>query len=331
MIMSKYISMSRFIVALWIAACCWPVAGLSQDFVQPFQTQQAEQRLGNQLVALIGFTALPGLSGSRFNVDSGANGPQFRIDKLAASSGRDLWQLAEGVRFRLEGGLGYLYADEKSFALVDLPENAAAVKTDREVYSGQIGAGLSVSLSEHFTLRPTLHVALSHFSNETGLGLLPDIDGDVDPDDLFIFDWSLWAASVAASLRAIYDQDVGAGNIRAELAFAQAYTEIIDAPSDGLRLSGSHGAAKLTGKWRQPTGLTLFDRPLYWDVFASATRLTGGGRAALGFDEFVTIGAGLLLDIRRDNIPLSDALRVQIAAIKGDNVEGGQISFGLRF
>ena len=279
-------------------------------------------RIGQQLITLINFTALPGISGGRYSVTRGQPGPDYDFSKLNIG-GSTLWKL-ESQRFdiHLEGGFGYLKTDENSFGLSD----GLLVKTDRNIYSGAVGAGLSVPLFDYFTVRPIVRVALSQVDNRTKLG---EVDIDSSIDEILRFDWSLKAVTVGLALQLRYDRMFGERRVESRITYTHAYTDVFDAPSNSLAFSGHNDVITALGRFTVPTGMTIFQQPLFWNVFSTATTLWGEGSDALGFSYFFEFGAGLDLEV--PDVPLIRVLRLRGSGIVGGNITGWSLGVGLAF
>ncbi len=285
-------------------------------------------RIGQQLITLISFTALPGVSGARFNVTRGGNDPDYDLWKVNIGTRRVRSLENQDFDLYVEGGIGYLETDENSFGSEVIGDSAVRVKTDRKVYSGHFGIGPSFPFAEHFRLTPIARVAISRFDNKTGLGELGDSVNS--PEDILRLDWNLTAATLAGALQFSFDRPFGDRKIEAKATYTHAYTNVFDAPSSRLEYTGHNDILTLLGRHTAPTPWQVSGRPLHWSLFGTGTVLAGDGKDALGFSSFVEIGAGLDLDLRGDNLPILKALRGRASVIYGNNVTGFQlgVSFG---
>ena len=286
-------------------------------------------KIGQQLITLISFTALPGVSGAKFDVQRGGDDPDYELRKI--NIGGSWLQPVEGwdVDLLLEGGVGFLKTDENSFGSAVIEDTTILVQTDRKVYSGHVGIGPSFAVTEHLRLAPIARFALSRFNNETGLGALPE-DSDT-PDDILRLDWEISAATAAAALQARYDRTFGDHRIEGRATYTHAYTNVFDAPASSLEFSGHNDVVTVLGRVTTPTGGHIEGRPLLWNMFATGTVLTGDGRTALGFSRFLEVGMGLDLDLREDNLPVVKALRARASVIIGNSVSGYQVGLSFGF
>lgn len=288
-----------------------------------------EDKIGQQLISLINFTVLPGISGARFEVSRSAPDPDYKLNKLSISGSQELEIEDWSHKLYVEGGLGYLRTDQNAFGATVADGDLLAVKTNRSVYTANLGAGPSIRFAKYFRFRPVLSVALSRFDNETGLGQVEDPSGSIA--DLLKLDWQLTAATVAGALQLRYDRLYKGRIIEVQGTYTHAYTNVVSAPSSRLRFSGQNDVFTLLARLSKSTGRRFFGRPVYWNVYSTATGLAGDGRDALGFSYFVELGAGLDLDFRVDQKPLFKALRTRASIIAGDNIRGFQVGLSFRF
>ena len=311
--------------------CGTPVKALDAGTVQASRDQIGASRLSQQLINLITFTTLPGVSGGNFTVSRDGPEPDYEIVKLTVG-GRDTIAIEQApFDLYLEGGLGFLQTDENSFGIGAVDDIVVAAKTDRTIYSGRIGVGLSFPLGSRFHLTPVFNFALSRFENDTGLGAVVGNGGGITIVDLLTLDWTAWAATYAATLQLRYEESFGEQTLEAEATYSHAYTDVFAAPTRNLRVSGSNDVVTLFGRWSAPTEWTVYGQPLRWNVFSSATVLTGDGRDALGFSYFVELGAGLDLDLRDKDLWLIEGIRPRVSGIIGDNVIGWLLALSIRF
>ena len=308
-----------------------PVKALDPSTVQASRDQIGASGISQQLVNLISFTTLPGISGGNLTVSRDDPEPDYEIDKLTIGVSDTFAIEQSPFDLFLEGGLGILETDESSFGFGIVDGIRIAARSDRTIYSGRIGAGLSIPLGSRFHLRPVFNFALSRFENDTGLGAIVGDGDEITITDLLTLDWTAWAATYAATLQLRYDDSFGEQTLEAEATYTHAYTDVFDAPTRGLKVSGSNDVVTLFGRWSAPTEWTVYGQPLGWNVFSSATVLIGDGRDALGFSHFIELGAGLDLDLRDRGLWLIEGIRPQLSGIIGDDVIGWQLGLSVRF
>jgi hypothetical protein len=305
-----------------------PASAQEASLSSKARDEARSSKIGQQLITLISFTATPGVSGAKFKVSRDDGDPDYDLSKLNIGGGKALPIDGFAPDLYVEGGIGYLKTDENSFGRETVDNSKVLAKTDRKVYSGRLGVGLSWTFAEHFRVTPILRGAISKFDNETGLGELDENGGT--PDDIINLDWKLWAASVGGALELGYDRLYQGRRIELKGSYTHVYTNVFDAPSSRLEFSGHNDIVTLLGRLTTPTGRRPFGRPLFWNIFSTATQLAGDGKDALGFSHFAEFGAGLDLDLGEDDLPVVKALRARASIIVGKDVTGYKlgISFG---
>ena len=308
-----------------------PVQALEPSVLDTVREEASSADIAQQFVTLINFTALPGISGATFMIDRDGDEPDYDITKITLDGHylQPLSQLPFDLQF--EGGFGYSETDERAFGVKEIDGSMVATKTDRRIYSGRIGAGPSFDAYSDFRIVPMFHVAISRFDNESGVGELVDDGTNKSIADLLTLDWSIWALTYAGSLNIYFDRQFNDNRIEVQISYAHAETEVVDAPSTQLEVSGSNDIFTGLVRWTQPSGLQLLGQPLLWNIFATGTVLAGDGSSALGFDHFAELGAGLDLDLRDKDYAFVEAIRLRASGIFGANVLGWQLGTGLRF
>jgi len=308
-----------------------PVNALEPSVLEAARDEASAPDIGQQLITLIGFTALPGISGSNFYIDRNGDQPDYNITKITVG-GSYVQSLSElPFDLRLEAGFGYSETDEKAFGFKEIGGSTVAIKTDRRIYSGRAGTGPSFEIFDGFRFAPMFHLAISRFDNEAGIGELLDDETDRSIADLLTLDWSIWALTYAGSLNLHVDRQYQGNRLELEFSYAHAETEVFDAPSSQLEVSGSNDIFTGLVRWTEPTGQQLFGEPLLWNFFATGTILAGDGRNALGFGYFGELGVGLDLDLRERDYAFVEAIRLRASGVFGPNVLGWQVGTGFRF
>ena len=184
-------------------------------------------------------------------------------------------------------------------------------------------------MNDRFRLVPKISLAISHFKNETGLGIVDGGTGSIG--EILSQDFELWAATYAGSLQLRYDEEFGRGRAELRATVTGAYTDVVDAPADSLKVSGWTTMTTARARWSEPADFTLFGQPVGWNITSTLTVPSGAGREALGFRFLLGAGGGLDLDLRDRNLPFVQALRPSLSLLIGDNVTGFSVGFGVRF
>ena len=79
-----------------------------------------------------------------------------------------------------------------------------------------------------------------------------------------------------------------------------------------------------------PTGWEVFESPLGWRTGLGYRRFLGDTGDAIGFDDFIEVGAGLELNVL-DRVPLASQFSLSGSLIYGENITGWSLGFGVSF
>ena len=94
--------------------------------------------------------------------------------------------------------------------------------------------------------------------------------------------------------------------------------------------SSRHQSLNLWTRWRAPTDMTAFNRPVRYVLEAVYTYYIGDMRGELGFDDLASLGAGLELD-SSDYDVIVTRTRLVFRYKFGENVEGTSVSLAVSF
>ncbi len=317
------------LVAILLGFAVGGHASEAQVLFQEVQKDVVSDRLEQQLIALISFSTSPGVTGGRLDVAREDPAPDYSLRKLTFGGDQFVSTAGDAVDLFLEGAVGLLDTDEKSFDLGTVGGTPVAVQTDRTIAFGRVGLGPAIRLDDRFQLLPIASVAISRFENETGLGEIQGGGGSIG--EILTRDFTLWGASYAGSLQLRFDDTVGAGRLEARAALTQSYTDIFDAPVEQLNVSGWTTTITAGARWSVPTDIAVFGQPLGWNLFSTATVPAGDGRRALGFRFLGEVGAGLDFDLRDKDLFFVEAIRPRVSILFGDNVSGFNVGARVRF
>ena len=284
--------------------------------------------LGDQLLGLSGFAALPGISAATFDVDGG-NGPNADIVRLIVPLSKQLDgpTLFGGAPY-LEGTLGYSKMSQSGD--ID-PGGALETRIDESVtaLSALAGAGLGFEFLPGVTLRPIALVGYAHLDNDTdfdGRGadalepVLDDILANFTADELLY----------GAALEIDGEQPVGALNLGLNARYNHLWGSTLRASDDALDGSSNFGVFTAAATLDGPLPVTAFGRDLRWLLFATNSSFPGLSGEALGFDYFFELGAGIEM-VDRDMVPGIEGLSLRASYIRGDHVTGFSLGAHVEF
>lgn len=287
---ARWRSLGACLAALALAG--GPALGGQQD--PPFQIIGASpQQRVDAALTLMSFAVTPDLNSSFLSVDGGtgtANRPEVTLWQLGAG-----FTVSEAFPLYLEGFVGYNRYDPVFIFTDGTDQRTLPVKWNTVSVTGGIGWDLPVPWIDGLVLRPIVNFTYGHVESDLSIaGRLVDWLSEKDFDFFDNGRLNVWGVGGSAMLdyaryRDWYEIDV-------ELRYTNIPLHTFDTSSavDG---SADAEALGLWTRWRQPTGLYAFRRPLRYVVELSSTAYLGDQAGALGFNYLSSAGGGIEFDV----------------------------------
>jgi hypothetical protein len=314
------------------AACLVAADAVAQSEVEDVRDLVRElargSGLGDQLLGLSGFAALPGISAATFDTRA-ADGSDADIVRLILPLARQLGgpRLLGGLPY-LEGTLGYSRTTQSG--LID-PGGALETRIDASMttLSALAGAGLGFELLPGTVLRPIALLGYAHLDDDTdfsGRGtealepVLDDILANFTADELLY----------GAALEVVRERPLGALNLSLNARYNHLWGTTLRASDEALDGSSDFGVLTAAATLDGPLPATTFGRELRWLAFATNSSFPGLSGDALGFDYFFELGGGLEI-VDRAAAPGVEGLSLRASYILGDNVTGFSLGAHVEF
>ena len=307
---------------LLLPSLLWTAASSAQS-LDDLRDQLAKEinnsNLGTGYAQMLSMFLDRSVSLSRLEVEDNQQQDEFDIIKLPLRydfplAGRD-WKLA------LRGTLSHASL-ESTAPIAEQSEISAQWRAE----SGQVGIGLVIPWSEHWSATALTEVGISQLDNDASYR------GEIAQSYAPLLDGVLvnWSTNVAVySLRGgvsydnLFAQNHG---YQAKMRYTYSYIDTFSESRDLPPITADTSALVLSGEYRHPWPLSLGDYPLFGIVNAGATTFLGAERDALGFKYYYQAGYSIALDISaRDNWIKSFSIGYQWN--EGDNVSGQSILF----
>lgn len=318
--------------ALAAVACLSPGAALAQSGLEDVRDRVRElvrgDGLGDQLLGLSGFAALPGVSAARFDAEP-SDGSDTQINRLILPLARQFqgWHLLGGAPY-LEGTLGYTRMTQSG--TLDRGE-AQETRIDSSVtaFSALAGAGLGYELFPGLMLRPLALLGYAHLDNDTdfdgpGAEVLAPVLDDILAN--FTADELLYGAALAVEA----ERPAGALDLGLSLRYNHLWGVTLRASDEALDGSSNFGVFTAAATVAGPLPATALGHELRWLAFASNSSFPGLSGDALGFDYFFELGGGLEI-VDRGVLPGIEGLSLRASYIFGDHVTGFSAGAHLEF
>ena len=255
----------------------------------------------NAALTLMTFAVTPDLNASFLQINSG-NG-------VTGSPEVKLWQFGSGFTLSqsfplyLEGSLGYNRYDP-TFVFSDGEEQRTLpVKWNTFAVNAGIGWDFPVPFIDGLVLRPIVNGAYGHVESDVSLaGRVIDWLTGKELD--FLTHGRLNAYGVGGSVMLDYARYRDWYEIDVELRYTNILLQSFDT-SPEVSGSADAEAAGFWSRWRQPTGLYAFRRPLRYVIELSSTAYLGDQAGVLGFNYLSSAGGGIEFDVSAVHLVIS--------------------------
>ncbi|HYX64274.1 MAG TPA: hypothetical protein VE935_08660 [Burkholderiales bacterium] len=276
------------------------------------------QRRANAVLTLMGFALTPDVTTGSLSIsDQSAGNPYFRQASL--SGGGTL----PGHRLYLEGTLAYGRYDP-SFAT---GESTPPIPVQWDSLLGTGGVGWDFPIAHELVVRPIFNVSLGRVESEAAAAPVASAGAKTAID--FLAHGRLNAAGVGGSLMLDYERYRPDSEIDAELRYSSIHLQSFQSSS---AVQGQALAQTLSfwSRYRAPTRLSAFDRPVRYVLEYAHTRFLGDLEGALGFEYVNSFGAGLELDTSAREV-YATRLRLVARYKTGNNVTGWAVGLAASF
>ena len=309
--------------ALSLAAATAVLALAQGARAQDFQLNGAKlQDRAQAALTLLSFSITPDASAGSLSINSSSTGnPDVTLGQVGAG-----FTVAESFPLYMEGFLGYSRYDPK-FVATNGTE-ARTIPTKWNSVSGTVGLGWDFKLCDGLYLRPIFNASLGHLESDLSLGgrVLEHVTGK---DIAFLDKGRLNTYGLGASLML----DYGIYREKYELDVELRYTWIhLQTYNSSQAVAGDVDPQTLSlwTRYRWPSGLVVFRRPMRWVLEGTASDYVGDQRGALGFNFLSSVGGGVELDFSQFS-QIWTRTRFVGRYLFGRNVSGASAGISITF
>ncbi len=259
-------------------------------FAQNLRTQLADeiQARAHAAMSLVSFSITPDATAGSLSINSASSGnPDITLGQVGAG-----FTVAEAFPVYMEGFAGWNRYDPVFLASDGTEERRLPTKWN--TVSATIGLGWDFKLCEGLYLRPIVNASLAHLESDLSLGGRA-LGFLLDREIQFLDKGRLNMYGLGGSLMLDYGIYKESYELDVELRYTWIHLQTYDAPAvvagdfDPMTVS-------LWTRYRWPSGLVLFRRPMRWVLEGALTSYVGEQRGALGFNHLTSLGAGVELD-----------------------------------
>jgi hypothetical protein len=222
----------------------------------------------------------------------------------------------------VEAVASYLTAKDRLH--VEVPSGPATLTEDWQAFGGLTGVGWTFPLTEHWKVRPSVAMAISHLRNDAsfeGPGadeLASLIDGKVVGVDA-------WAAIGMGTLNVLYERPVGPVGLLVHARHTWTATDVFSASNSLLEGNDTSRILAVRTNIEGDTPLQLHGENVGWSAFASYVHFFDIQKQRLGFDHAYEVGGGFLLPLFED-LP---SINLQAGILFGPHIEGWTVGLSL--
>lgn len=282
----------------------------------------------NAVLGVMGFMTIPDSTVSSLEIDSGQDkSTQLNMGQLGLG-----FTVDPSFPLYLEGFLGYARYDPRYVASNGTDERRFGARWNN--LSGTIGIGWDFPLTDTLVFRPIFNASLGYVVSDAGVASFL-LQQHFNRDLQFLDGGHMLAGGIGGSVMLDYTLARPAYEIDVELRYTQLRLTALDSSSRAVQGEADPASLNLWARVRWPTPWGVWGRPLCWVVDGTHTQYLGPQRGALGFDWLTKVGAGIELDVAKDEIGPSwfqlQRVRVMGRYLFGDNVSGWSVGLGISF
>lgn len=285
------------------------------------------------VLALMGYNVTPDGSTNSLQINRGTTAPVGSGTQLTLGQTGFGFTVGDSFPLYLETYLGYARYDPRAFFSGGTAERRLPLRWNN--VAATVGVGYDIRLAENLWLRPIVNGSLGVAASDVAL-FAGFLNNRFNTDFDRATDGHAYAYGLGGSLTLAYYDYTPARHIELEVRYTQIHLQSF---GDTLPAARGQSTARTLGFWnryRWPTGLEAFGRPVRWVVDGSASYYLGDQRAALGFAWSLKIGGGIEFDIGRHEIGAFgiNASRIRLIGryFYGDRgVTGTSFGIGLSF
>jgi hypothetical protein len=329
-------SASAMLVAMLGPA--WPAA--AQDAIRadgPARLEQLRTTFASRrggVLGLMGYSVIPDGSANALQVDRSSQGGSNDEGDPTLTLSQFGFGFTWGESFPLFTEIYFSYARYDPRA-VFTRESARVTPFRWNNFTGTLGIGYDIRLSETLWLRPIVNVAAGYAASDVGLfASFIEYRRDVDLSLLTDAEVQAWGVGGALTL-AHYDYRPER-EIDVELRYTQIHLETFGNTVPAARGQSTAQALGLWGRYRWPSGWEMFGRPLRWVLDGNATAYLGDQRDAIGFSWALKVGGGIEFDTGRWEL---GAMGINLNRVRligryfyaDDNITGYSFGIGMSF
>ncbi len=280
------------------------------------------------MLRIIGYSTMPGSAASNIEISNSATGnPALQMAQLG-----DGFTWSDSFPLYLEGFIGAARYDP-TFVFQDGNQTQPiSVKWNSIAANG--GIGWDFKIADHWVLRPIVTVSLGYIASDAHLfGLL--LKDRTNIDIKFLHTGTMNSAGGGGSM--VLGYYIREPRREIDVEFRGTSSFLTNWGHSAATVKGHANVEAVSGweRYRWPTGLELFGRPIRYVVQSQQTQFIGPESKELGFNSLFSVGGGLETDPGGLKIGAFglyvERVRVTANYYFGPNVSGWSVGLGISF
>jgi hypothetical protein len=320
-------------LALLPGAAAAQEGGRIEEAIGRIEALRASMRArGSGILGLMGYNMIPDGSTNALQVNRTTASSEEGSSLLTLGQFGAGFTVSESFPLWLEGYVGYARYDPRA-VFTGLGARETPLRWNN--VAATIGIGYDIRLAEYLWLRPIFNASLGYAAGDATL-FGHFLSWRTGRDIAVLTDRQAWVVGLGGSLMLAYYDYRPERDIDVELRYTQLELQTV---GDTLRAARGTATAQTIGLWaryRWPTGLEAFGRPVRWVLDGSASYYIGDQADVLGFRWSVKAGGGIEVDLGRYEVGAAaiylSRLRLVARYFYGDGgVTGASVGIGMSF
>lgn len=248
------------------------------------------------VLGLFGYNVTPDGSTNALSITRGTTISGAGATALTLSQFGFGFTVSESFPLFLESYLGTARYDPRTYITGGAETSRVPLRWNNVALT--LGVGYDIKLAENLWLRPILNGSIGYATSDAALfGAFVNYRTGRDISALTDLHMNIYG--IGGSLVLAYYDYKPARDIEVELRYTEIPLQTFGDTPERFRGSSTPRTVGLWARYRWPTGLEAFGRPLRWVIDTSGTAYLGEQREALGFGWSVKVGGGIEFDIGR--------------------------------
>ncbi len=283
------------------------------------------KKYANGVLSLMSYSVVPDLTSSSLSINNASSGdPGIMMTQLGGG-----FTISKSFPLYLEGSIAYSRYDP-TFVASDGTESRL-LPTRWNTFAGTIGVGwdFPITANKELVFRPILNASLGNVSSDLRIAEAA-VNHITDHQLDFIKGGTLNAYGLGGSVMLDWEHYRENYEIDVELRYTNIHLQTFGGTTAAVSGTASAQTANLWARWRAPTGLHAFDRPVRYVLELSHSRYMGSQTGILGFNSLTTLGTGLELDTSAHEVFVT-RVRAVLRYVFGNNVSGFSLGLAASF